>query len=447
MLIICLLLILTSNFSLFLFSYLQTINKTQKFLPTAKYISNLEWEKTWGGISQEYGKGIAVDVLGNVHITGYTWNSYEGWGEVFLLKYDSSGNQLWNNTWGGSGENKANGIALDDSGNVYITGYFGNSYEGWGEVLLLKYDLAGNLLWNTTWGGSSLEQGNGIAVDSSGNSFITGYTESYGAGGSDVFLLKYDSSGNLMWNNTWGGSDDDYGYGTALDGSGNISITGYTESYGAGESDVFLLKYDSSGNLLWNTTWGDFASDLGIGIALDDSGNAFITGYTESYGTAYNDVILLKYDPSGNLLWNTTWGSSGLDYGKGIALSSSGNVFITGFKESYGRGYNDGLLYKYDSSRNLLWDITWGRSNSFEDGTGIALDTSGNVFIIGYTENLRGGGGSDIMILKYSNVQVNNTILLILIVIISIILSGSVISVIALVIIVRKIRKKVKINY
>ena len=447
MLIICLLLTLIPIFSLFLFSYLQTSNKTQKFLPIVKDISNLEWERTWGGISQEYGKGIAVDNSGNVYITGYIWNSYEGWGEVLLLKYDSSGNQLWNNTWGASGENKANGIALDDSGNVYITGYIRNSYEGLGEVLLLKFDLTGNLLWNTTWGSSSLEHGNGIAVESSGNSFITGYTESYGAGGSDVFLLKYDSSGNLLWNNTWGGSDDDYGYGIALDGSGNISITGHTESYGAGGSDVFLLKYDSSGNLLWNTTWGDFASDLGTGIALDDSGNAFITGYTESYGTAYNDVILLKYDLSGNLLWNTTWGSSGLDYGKSIALTSSGNVFITGFTESYGKGHNDGLLYKYDSSRNLLWDITWGRSNSFEDGTGIALDTSGNAFIIGYSENLREGVGSDIMILKYSNVQSNNIILIILIVIISFILSGSVISVIALIITVRKTRKKIKINY
>ena len=447
MLIICLLLILIPIFNLFLFSYLQTINKTQEFVPTSKYMSNLEWEKTWGGSSLEQGNGIAVDSSGNSFITGTTMSYGAGGSDVFLLKYDSSGNFRWEKTWGSSGENEANGIALDDSGNVYITGYIWNSYEGWGEVLLLKYDLAGNLLWNTTWGGSSLEQGNGIAVDSSGNSFITGTTMSYGAGGSDVFLLKYDSSGNLIWNNTWGGSDDDYGYGTALDGSGNISITGYTESYGVGESDVFLLKYDSSGILMWNTTWGGSDDDYGYGTALDDSGNAFITGYTENYGTAYNDVILLKYDRTGNLLWNTTWGSSGLDYGNSIALSSSGTVFITGFTESYGKAYSDGLLYKYDSSGNLLWDITFGKSNSFDDGTGIAIDSSGNAFIIGYTENLRGGGGCDIIILKYNYETENISLLIILIFIFSIILSGSAISVIALVIIVRKTRKKIKINY
>jgi len=202
-------------------------------------------------------------------------------------------------------------------------------------------------LWNKSWGGFDNDYGRGIALDDSGYVFIMGYTESYGAGGWDALLLKYDSSGNLLWNKTWGGSSIDNGGKIALDGLGNVFITGYTESYGAGQRDVLLLKFDSSGTLLWYKTWGGSGSDVGYGIALDDSENAFITGYTDSYGAGGWDAFLLKYDSSGNLVWNNTWGGSSSDFGVEIALNDSENAFITGYTDSYGEGNADAFLLKY----------------------------------------------------------------------------------------------------
>jgi len=222
-----------------------------------------------------------------------------------------------------------------------------NSIEG---VAISAIDIY-TLEWNKTWGGLANDNGYGIAADSSGNLFITGDTNSYGAANQDAFLLKYDSSGNLEWNKTWGGSNGDHGLGIAVDASGNVFITGYTSSYGAGNQDAFLLKYDSSGNLEWNKTWGGSLGDFGRGVAVDSSGNIFITGDTNR-GTAGPDVFLLKYDSSGNFQWEKTWGGFATDIGRGVAVDGSGNVFITGHNNQGGNPGSgaDVFLFKYDSS-------------------------------------------------------------------------------------------------
>jgi predicted RNA binding protein with dsRBD fold (UPF0201 family) len=390
--------ILILTFSLNVSDY-HTNNRTTTTLPSTSNINRCEWNKTWGGSGYDSGAGIALDGSGNAFITGSTESYEDENGDAFLLKYDSSGNLLWNKTWGGSFDDRGYGIALDGSGNLFITGYTKSYGAGYYDAFLLKYDSDGNLLWYKTWGGSDSDYGKGIALDSSGNAFITGSTKSYGAGYDDAFLLKYDSDGNLLWYKTWGGSDSDYGKGIALDGSGNAFITGDTYSFGAGYSDAFLLKYDVSGNQLWNKTWGGSDSDYGKGIMLDSSGNAFITGSTDSYEDGNGDAFLLKYDSSGNLLWYKTWGGSDYDYGCEIALDASGNLFITGSTYSYGAGYRDIFLLKYDSSGNLLWYKIWGGSNS-DWGKGIALDASGNAFITGET-NSYGAGNYDTFLLKF----------------------------------------------
>jgi hypothetical protein len=347
---IFLLFINTLPINVFFSSSLHINNRTITTLPSTSDINIYEWNKTWGGSNRDYGDGIALDGSGNAFITGSTDSYGAGNVDVFLLKYDSSGNLLWNKIWGGSGLDSGYEITLDGSGNAFITGETNSYGVGNSDAFLLKYDSSGNLLWNKTWGGSSSDSGCGIALDGSGNAFITGYTYSFGAGNGDAFLLKYDSSGNLLWNKTWGGSNNDYGYGIALDSVGDVFITGRTNSYGAETYDVLLVKYDSNGNQIWNKTWGGYNNDYGYGIALDSMSDVFITGSTGStfsYGAGAYDVLLVKYDSNGNQIWNKTWGGSAKDYGRGIALDSSGNAFITGYTESLGAGNWDAFLLKY----------------------------------------------------------------------------------------------------
>jgi len=371
-------------------------NLTNLPFPSLTYAYN--WNTTWGGAPDDHGYGIVVDSLGNALITGDT-NSYGAVGyDVIFLKYDSSGNLLWNKRWGGPNQDYGIGIVIDGSGNAFITGVTNSFGAGSEDVFLLKYDSSGNLLWNKTWGGVEGDKGYGIALDTAANVFITGSTDSYGAGNTDIFLLKYNSDGNLLWNKTSGGAHFDNGYGIVLDDLSNVFITGSTRSYGPSDEDVILLKYNSDGNLLWYKTWGGTFHEGGRGIALDGSGNLFITGITDKYEQGVDDVFVLKYDSKGNLLWNETWGGDSDDRGYGIVVDGSENVILTGSTYSYGGGWPDVLLLKYDSEGNLLWDKTWGENN--DGGRGIALDDTGNIFITG-TINWHEWGDDDVLLLKF----------------------------------------------
>ncbi len=405
------------------------------------------WARTWGetevGASQSY--GVATDDSGNVYVTGLFYGTVDfnpvggdphtsnGQDDFFLSKYDSSGNFEWAQTLGTTGSEACYGVAVDGSGNVYVTGRF-NDPSNWNyDVFLSKFDSSGNFDWVRTWGGSSYDQGRGVAADDSGNVYVTGNfwgTVDFNPDGGDphtsngmgdVFLSKFDSLGNFGWAWTWGKGYDDYGYGVAADGSGNVYVTGYFRSTvdfdpdpGSedphttnGNNDVFLSKFDSSGNFDWARTWGGLGSDMGYGVATDGSGNVYTTGYIRSTvdfdpdggdphtSNGYYDVFLSKFDPSGNFDWARTWGGSNYDYGWGVATDGFSDVYVTGrfwytvdFDPNGGdphtsNGKTDVFISKFDSSGNFEWAWTWGKSK-YDSGRGVAADGSGNVYTSGY---------------------------------------------------------------
>src|SRR6185437_13738250 len=158
--------------------------------------------------------------------------------------------------------------------------------------------------WTHTLGGSGTDQGNAIGTDASGNVYVAGSTNSVGAGGQDVLLMKYDRSGNLLWAKTWGGANDDLGYGVLVDPNGYEYVVGGTYSFGAGSYDVLLLKFDSAGNVIWARTWGGGSFDVGYDISFDQNGNLAIAA--ESY-TYANCTVLLKFSPDGAFISANTW--------------------------------------------------------------------------------------------------------------------------------------------
>ncbi|MHA1191479.1 MAG: SBBP repeat-containing protein, partial [Promethearchaeota archaeon] len=234
------------------------------------------------------------DSSDNIYITGVT-NSF-GMGDynMCLVKFDPSGVLQWNRMWGGSGYESGSAIALDSSENIYITGFIKNINPINFDICLVKYDPSGVLQWNRTWDGDVIEWSNAIVLDSSDNIYITGLTNSFETEDYDMCLVKYDPSGVLQWNRTWGGSGYEYGSAIALDSSDNIYITGVTNSFGMGDYDMCLVKYDPSGVLQWNRTWGGSDNEYGFAIALDSSENIYIAGETESYGAGGDDIYLVK---------------------------------------------------------------------------------------------------------------------------------------------------------
>jgi hypothetical protein len=278
----------------------------------------LRWQKTWrNGTGVNEGSGIAVDPSSsNLYVTGVTANTGYDYPHGFLLKLDSSSGLTWQRFWtGGPGS----AVVVDSFGNIYVT--------GWG-VFLLKFNSTGNLMWQRTWTSSSEDVSSGISVDSSGNSYVVGYQ--LNSSNHNVFLVKFDSSGNLIWQKAWGGQGSDTGTGIALDSAGNAYITGTTSSLVAGTGFPFLLKIDLSGSLIWEKVWVGGNYGCCEHVAVDSSGNIYVTGRTEPSGS-HRRVLLLRFDPSGSLAWQTTWGADSADNEVGgISVDSAGDAVLTG---------------------------------------------------------------------------------------------------------------------
>ncbi len=385
------------------------------------------WTAQIGTSSYDFSTSVAVDASGNAYISGYTGGdlggtNMGGW-DAFLTKYDSSGNELWSQQIGTSSTDDSWSVAVDASGNAYITGGtggdLGGTSAGGTDAFLTKYDSSGNEIWSQQIGTSSGDSSDSVAVDGFGNAYITGRT--YGnlggtnAGGWDAFLTKFDSLGNELWSQQIGTSSGDFSNSVAVDGSGNAYISGRTSGdlggTNAGGYDAFLIKYDSSGDELWSQQIGTSDDDVSHSVAVDGSGNAYISGYTNGDlgGTndGNNDAFLAKFDSSGNHLWSQQIGTSSYETSYSVAVDASGNAYISG--GTYGdlagpsEGLTDAFLTKYDSLGNLLWSQQIGTSDD-DLSSSVAVDASGNAYISGNTYGDLGGinaGGTDAFLVKY----------------------------------------------
>lgn len=279
-------------------------------------MGNVVWAKQSSGPGLEAGRGITVDDNGNCFVTGYfdgnaVFDSVQltsnGSFDVFVAKYDPYGNFLWANRAGGNSEEFGRNVGVDTNGNCYITGTFkgvagfGNTFltsSGLEDIFIVSYDASGNARWANKAGGNQRDAGNGIALDADGNSFITGEFQGnvsfdsimLSSMGSfpDIFIAKYDASGHVVWAKSAGGNANDFGKNIAIDGTGNSYITGEFESNASfgnttlkssGGVDVFVASFDASGNVLWAKRAGGSMEERAAGVATDGNGNIYISGY------------------------------------------------------------------------------------------------------------------------------------------------------------------------
>ena len=388
----------------------------------------LTWNTFLGSSGYDVGYALAVDGGGNVYVAGIsdgTWGTpvraFSGSYDAFAAKLDSSGNLTWNTFLGGSDYDVGQALAVDGSGNIYVSG---SSYTTWGspvraysgnvDAFAAKLDSSGNLTWNTFLGGSDRDDsGEALAVDASGNVYIAGFSggtwgspvRPFSGGVSDAYAAKLDSSGNLTWNTFLGGSDYDGGQALALDGSGNVYMAGSSHAtWGSpvrafnGPYNAFAAKLDFGGNLIWNTFLGGSDGDnSGQALAVDGSGNVYVAGFcggtwgspVRAFSSGNEDAYTAKLDSSGNLIWNTFLGGSDGDYGYAVAVDGSGNVYVAGQSDgtwgspdSAFSGTSDAYAAKLDSSGNLTWNTFLG-GGDYDVGFALRTDGSGNVYVAG----------------------------------------------------------------
>ncbi len=423
------------------------------------------WSKSFGSNqSNEAGNALAADVFGNIILGGRISGStdfggglitHAGFADGVLAKYDSNGNYVWSRRMGGSTQDDyVTGLKVDPSGNIYAIGYFSGTVDfgsgalasaGSFDVYVVKLSPTGAFVWNKRFGSTGTETGRSIALDNSGNVYITGEfsgTVNFGgsnlvsSGASDVFLVKLDNSGNHVASARFGSASGEESYGVATDPSGNVLITGFflgTCSFGganlvsAGGLDIFVAKYSGSLVHVWSKGIGGTASDRGNAIATGPSGEAYVTGnFTETVnfgggplaGGTMSDAFLVKYAADGTHLWSQGFGSASTsELSNAVAVDGTGRPCIAG-RYSGSIDFGGGPLFSvsgdvfvahFDASGVHRWSGSFG-GTADDVGNAIVTDPAGDISVTGsypYTINFGGStltsvGPSDIFLAKLS---------------------------------------------
>jgi hypothetical protein len=312
---------------------------------------SITWNRHYGGDGNESGFNVIATADGGYAVVGAT-NSYgAGEEDIWLIKTDSEGVMQWNQTYGGLYDDEGWMLLQTADGGYLITGLTCTS-EGIGDGLLIKTDSTGTLQWQKSYGGSGDEAFYGITKSSEGGYILSGFTNSTGAGQCDAWLVKVDAEGTQQWAKTYGGSDDDFAY-IAFETETDYVVDCTTYSYGAGNADVWLLKVDAMGGLMWNYTYGGPDGDHGWYGAKTTDGFA-LGGYTFSYGVNGNSAAwLIKVDVNGMTMWNQTYGDANTDYyGWAVTQTSDGGYAISGEASPVDRDTCDAFLIITDSNGN-----------------------------------------------------------------------------------------------
>lgn len=449
------------------------------------------WAKRVGGEHFDYGTGIAVDNLGNTYVTGYfrdqayfDEHTVDGKGEadIFIAKFDRVGHVVWVRQIGGTADDYARSVAIDEAGNVYVTGMFRSQKIDFGdgrvierssdsEIFVAKYNPKNELVWARTAGSGPGGSGNDIALDLEGNVYVTGYFYGTGvfndltlrnSGYVDIFVARYDPAGNLVWVRQLGGQSDDVASSLVVDEQGSVFIAGaYSETMqlsrtirlkSKGLFDAFLIKLDSEGRTAWAVSEGGYMNDVAYDLALDPAGNIVLTGGyagSESFASEFrmhaayrkprrrytkagfgsktltseggSDVFVSKYNPAGKLVWVQSVGGNKAgspEAGFGIAIDARGHSHVTGTfagRVKFGnntlisRGIGDLYVMELDRDGRILWARQAGsRYGKPNIGYGIAVDRGGNGYITGFFQGnvdfgdkvVKAYGESDIFIAK-----------------------------------------------
>ncbi len=368
-------------------------------------IADTCWVRRYNGPGNnlDQATAIAVDGSGYVYVTGGSVGSESGW-DYATIKYYPNGDTAWVRRYDGpvNSDDYAYAMAIDGSGNVYVTGKSVGSGTDF-DYATIKYYPDGDTAWLRRYNGPGnyYDYAYAIAIDGSGNVYVTGLSVGSGSSGPDYATIKYNPDGDTAWVRRYDGpaSSGDEAHAIAVDDSGNVYVTGWSQGSGTND-DYATIKYDANGETAWVRRYDGPASinDYAIALAVDDSGNILVTGFGVGIGTNY-DYATIKYYPNGDTAWLRRYNGPSSDWTYAIAVDSSGNVYVTG--HSWGIGTDlDYATIKYYPNGDTAWVRRYdGPGNSYDEAHAMAVDSSGNVYVTGMS--LGSGTDWDYATLKY----------------------------------------------
>ncbi len=344
-----------------------------------------QWARTYGDDwEDEWPLSVRQTSDGGYIVAGRTESFGVGGTDLWVLKLDSEGFVEWQHTYGGTGDDYAICVRQTSDGGYIVAGgtdsFGAGDYDAW----ILKLDSTGNIDWQNTYGGTGRDFPNCIQQTSDGGYIVASDTNSFGAGSYDAWILKLDSTGNIEWGNTQGGSGDDLAFSIQQTSDGGYIVAGGTESFGAGGLDFWVVKRDSTGSIDWQNTYGGTGDDLASSIQQTSDGGYIVAGGTESFGVGGYDIWVLKLDSTGAVDWQKTYGGiyDEAVYYSSVQQTTDNGYIIGGLTFSYGAGEADFLALKLDSSGIVEWQNTYGGTEN-DWGQGIQQTSDGGYVFSG----------------------------------------------------------------
>lgn len=358
------------------------------------------WARTYGGILNGGAKSIQQTDDGGYIVAGYDTSLLGPTGyDFWILKLSSSGRTEWQKTYGGNGPDRALSIQQTIDGGYVIAGYISPSTLAERGFCVLKLDSAGDIEWQRAYGGSDEDWPTSIQQTSDGGYIIAGITTSFGAGDYDFWILKLSASGDIEWQKAYGGSSFDSAQAIQQTSDGGFIIAGYTSSFGAGGSDIWILKLNHLGDIEWQRTYGGAGSEWTDSIQQTTDGGYIVSGYTSSFDNGTGDIWVLKLFPSGDIDWQRVFKGNSADGAHSVQQTDDSGYIVAGFTESFGGGRRDVWVLKLSSFGNVEWERAYG--NSGDDWAHSIQQTGdGGYIIAGKTIGLLGAGSGDFLIIK-----------------------------------------------
>lgn len=340
---------------------------------------------TYGGDASDRAYAVATRPDGELVVTGFTSSFGAGGHDLLLLRVGADGNLSSANQYGGDGDDWGKGlIVVEDDSIVVVGGTKSNSLGSW-DLWLLEVDSAGDTVWSRTFGGADEDWGEAVAQAENGDFIAVGYTDSGGHGRRDAFAVRTNSQGDEVFSTTFGGVNDDVASDLIVTDDGGWVFIGFTESSGAGERDFWLVKVDADGEQQWQRTFGGQANDVGSAIASTGDGGFALVGYTESYGAGDDDLWVIRTNADGEEIFSTTVGGVEPDVGRDVLIAEDGGIVVSGWTLSFGSHYFESWLIKLDSQGSIVWRSEFGGSNR-DYAMSVEADSNGYV-ITGSTES------------------------------------------------------------
>ena len=343
------------------------------------------WARSFGGQNADFAWTAQQDTDNGYIIGGWTESFGAGAADLLLVKLDASGSVVWQKTYGGNA-NEAADLILTTADGYVVVGYTGSFGAGGLDVWFLKLDKAGSVVWQKTYGGTSDDEAISVLLADDGGFAIAGETKSFGAGDWDVWVIKLDRDGNVQWQKTYGGPAKDTASADPFQQTpdGGYVLVGRTASFGAGESDAWVLKLDALGAIEWERTFGGPEHDEAHAVRIARDGSYVVAGFTESFGAGGVDTWLLKLDADGSVQWQKTYGGSRDDLTWTVGDTFDGGAIVGGTTESFGGGGSDLMLLKLDANGDIQWQKTYG-GNRNDEANSVRQTTDGGFIVVGGT--------------------------------------------------------------